>query len=89
MHFDTFRHFGMFKIPGTCFFFKQQNLPPQRPQEFCLIPAGFRPDSGRIPAGFRLDSGRIPAGFRPDPGRIPAGSRPDPGRNPVLFFGGY
>ena len=30
---------------------KQKNLPPQRPQEKLLIPAGFRPDSGRIPAG--------------------------------------
>ena len=29
MHFDAFRDFGMFKVPGTCFFNKQKSAAPE------------------------------------------------------------
>ena len=81
LHFLTFWHV---QNSRNVFASTKQNLPPQRPQEKLLIPAGFRPGSGRFPAGFRPYSGRIPAGFRPDSGRIPARSRPEP----RIVFGG-
>ena len=78
-HFDIFLAlfyiFACSKFQERVCFQNKQNLPPQRPQEKLLIPAGFRPDSGRIPAGFRPVSGRFPAGSWPDSGRNPAGNK--------------
>ena len=45
------------------------------------IPAGYRPDTGRIPVGYRPDTGRIPAGYRRGRGKSETIMRSREGRD--------